>query len=100
MSAFGRTLVEWAEAATVHGVQYVFTAGQVLTVLVNQKNLGQPCQLLISETHFLVGEVPHCDFAENSALTFPALFGATLLGARLSCWHCACHLFRRAGGTI
>ena len=34
MSAFGRTLVEWAEAATVHGVQYVFTAGQVLTVFV------------------------------------------------------------------
>ena len=34
MSAFGRTLAEWAEAATVHGVQYVFTAGQVLTVLV------------------------------------------------------------------
>ena len=32
MSAFGRTLVEWAEAATVHGVQYVFTAGQVLIV--------------------------------------------------------------------
>ena len=39
MSAFGRTLVEWAEAATVHGVQYVFTAGQVLTVLVNLKKI-------------------------------------------------------------
>ena len=29
MSAVTQTLVEWAEAATVHGVQYVFTAGQV-----------------------------------------------------------------------
>ena len=31
MSAVGITLIEWAEAATVHGVQYIFTAGQVIS---------------------------------------------------------------------
>ena len=30
MSAVGVTLIEWAEAATVHGVQYIFSAGQVI----------------------------------------------------------------------
>ena len=33
MGALGATVVDWAEAATVHGVQYIFTAGQVLAFL-------------------------------------------------------------------
>ena len=46
MSAVAQTLVEWAEAATVHGVQYVFTAGQVRFVLI----FGHDC---LAELDFL-----------------------------------------------